>query len=143
MLLISWLGHEKPGTRQPLSSLPLDYHRTLVCLFSYFSLFYGSCFYAHVFPPLIPILSFCVLYLSSSFSCVLLFRSRRKKKSLSEPLAELDHRNPAVHSQGPLLLLAVSRANLVGAARGRKSGWREEEEEEERKSSRGHRFPSC
>lgn len=57
VLLISWLGPEKPGTRQPLSSLPLAYHHLLVCLFSPFSLFHALAFKPFISPPFIPIFS--------------------------------------------------------------------------------------
>ncbi len=68
----------------------------------------------------IPILS--VILILVLFLYVLLFDLQRKNPG--EPLAELDHRNPAVHSQGPLLLLAVSRADLVGQREGERVGGR-------------------
>lgn len=114
VLSISWLGHEKPGTRQPLSSLPLAYHRMYVCSLTLFSL--CSCF-MYFFSRLSrssPCTVFVTLVLVL-FLCVLLFCSQRK--SFSKPLAELDHRNPAVHSEGPLLLLAVYRPTWWGSER--------------------------
>ncbi|TNN78318.1 hypothetical protein EYF80_011558 [Liparis tanakae] len=49
---------------------------------------------------------------STSASCV--EGGARGGKSPGKPLAELDHRDPAVHSQGPLLLLAARRPTPRG-----------------------------
>lgn len=108
VLLISWLGPEKPGTRQPLSSLPLAYHHLLVCLFSPFSLFHALAFKPFISPPFIPILSvYCICRPRSRGYCFAFYYSAHRRKSPSR--SESDRRNPAVHSRRPLLLLAVSR----------------------------------
>ncbi|CAB1430346.1 unnamed protein product [Pleuronectes platessa] len=64
------------------------------------------------------------------------------RKSPCKPLAELDHRSPAVHSQGPLLLLAVSRPTWSGGER-RKEWVAGGGGGGARGQGGGHRFPSC
>lgn len=112
VLLISWLGHENPGTRQPLSSFPLAYHCMLVCLFSHFTLFYAPPLFQCI--PILQVLRICRLHSCTILMC---FTMCSQRKSPSKSHAELDHRNPAVHSQGPLLLLAVCRPTWWGTER--------------------------
>jgi len=98
----------------------------LECVCSHLSL-------AHTFMPFIPphlyhfsLYTLCVVLMLVLFLCVFTISPTEGwgKKSPGKPLSELDHRDPAVHSQGPLLLLAARRPTRWGSERGERVGGR-------------------